>query len=251
MYRLYFYFLILIEPTTNPDELNPPDGQLLLVNKPYEWTSFDVVNKLRYHIKKAYKLKKIKVGHAGTLDPLATGLLLICTGKKTKELHLLTGLDKTYTGSFVVGKTTPSYDLETEVDKEYATEHISEEMIHKVASEMTGEQEQVPPLFSAKKVDGKRAYKTARSGGELELKANLVNILDFKITQIEMPRVDFMIRCSKGTYIRSIARDFGLKLGSGAYLSALKRTASGPYLLKDAFDIEALTAGLPAAAERL
>lgn len=233
---------LLIEPTTNPEELNPPEGQLLLVNKPREWTSFDVVNKLRYHIKRSYKLKKIKVGHAGTLDPLATGLLLICAGKKTKELHLLTGLDKTYTGSFILGKTTPSFDLETEVDQEFPTAHITEEQIRKTAAEMIGVQDQVPPNFSAKKVDGKRAYLSARKGVEMELKANQIEICDFQITNIEMPRVDFLIRCSKGTYIRSIARDFGINVGSGAYLSELTRTEAGPYKLDKAFDLEELVA---------
>lgn len=249
MYRIHPYVLIVIEPTTDPAKLNPVEGQLLLVNKPYQWTSFDVVNKLRYHIKKAYKLKKFKVGHAGTLDPLATGLLLICTGKKTKELHLLTGLDKTYTGSFIIGKTTPSFDLETAVDVEYPVEHITEEMIHQTAAEMTGTQEQIPPMYSAKKVDGKRAYKTARVGGELILKANAVTIRAFSITHIEMPRVDFKITCSKGTYIRSIARDFGQRLKSGAYLSALIRVSSGPYSLDSAFEIEEITALLGREAE--
>ncbi len=232
----------MIEPTTKPDDLNPPDGQLLLVNKPFEWTSFDVVNKLRYHIKRSYKLKKIKVGHAGTLDPLATGLLLICTGKKTKELHLLTGLDKTYTGSFVIGKTTPSFDLETEVNQEFPIDHITDEKIYQTAAEMIGVQDQIPPLFSAKKVDGKRAYHAARKGSDMVLAANQVEILNFQITAIEMPRVDFLVRCSKGTYIRSIARDFGEHLGSGAYLAGLTRTASGPYSLTNAFDLEELVA---------
>lgn len=232
----------MIEATTNPDELNPPEGQLLLVNKPLNWTSFDVVNKLRYHIKRSYQLKKIKVGHAGTLDPLATGLLLICTGRKTKELHLLTGLEKTYTGSFIIGKTTPSYDLETEVNEEFPTDHITEEKIHQTAADMIGVQDQIPPLFSAKKVDGKRAYYAARKGSDMVLAANQVEIIDFRITAVKMPRIDFLISCSKGTYIRSIARDFGTNLGSGAYLSALTRTASGPYSLSNAFDLEELVA---------
>lgn len=237
-------FEILIEPTTKPEDLNPPEGQLLLVNKPYKWTSFDVVNKLRYHIKRSYKLKKVKVGHAGTLDPLATGLLLICAGKKTKELHLLTGLDKTYTGSFVLGQTTPSFDLETEVDKETPVDHITEEDIHRTAKEMIGKQEQMPPIFSAKKVDGKRAYHAARKGKDIKLTAHPIEIFDFRITAIEMPRIDFEVKCSKGTYIRSIARDFGEKLSAGAHLSELTRTAAGPYLLETAFDLEELVAHL-------
>lgn len=234
----------MIEPTTKPEDLNPPAGQFLLVNKPYKWTSFDVVNKLRYHIKRSYKLKKVKVGHAGTLDPLATGLLLICAGKKTKELHLLTGLDKTYTGSFTLGQTTPSFDLETEVDRELPIDHITEDDIHRTAKEMIGQQEQMPPIFSAKKVGGKRAYHAARKGKDIELTAHPIELFDFKITAIEMPRVDFEVTCSKGTYIRAIARDFGEKLGTGAHLSELTRTAAGPYKLNAAFDLEELVAYL-------
>lgn len=241
----------LIEPTVSLNELNPPEGQLLLVNKPLEWTSFDVVNKLRNSIRKGFNLKKIKVGHAGTLDPLASGLLLICTGPFTKKLNELTGMEKTYTGSFTLGHTTPSFDLETEPDETFETDHITEEQIHAVAEQMTGEQDQVPPAFSAKKVDGKRAYKSARKGETVELAANTINILDFKITAIEMPRVDFEITCSKGTYIRSIARDFGVKLNSGAYLSALKRTAVGPYSSADAFELDELSQHLLSAKDTL
>lgn len=230
----------MIEATTSANKLNPPEGQLLLVDKPFEWTSFDAVNKLRYHIKRIYKLKKIKVGHAGTLDPLASGLLLICTGPYTKRLHELTGLDKTYTGSFELGKTTPSFDLESEVDGEYPTEHLTEEMIHAAAQHMIGEQDQMPPVFSAKKVDGKRAYLSARKGKKVELTPHRITIHEFKVIAIAGSRVDFMIRASKGTYIRSIARDFGVALQSGAYLSALRRTAVGPYRIENAFEIESL-----------
>ena len=236
----------MIEATTSPDALNPPEGQLLLVDKPFEWTSFDAVNKLRYNIKRVYKLKKIKVGHAGTLDPLASGLLLICTGPYTKRLQELTGLDKTYTGSFELGKTTPSFDLESEVDAEYPTEQLTEDIIHAAAQQMIGEQDQMPPVFSAKKVDGKRAYLSARKGKDVVLTPHRITIHEFEITGIEGSRVDFLIRCSKGTYIRSIARDFGLALQSGAYLSALRRTAVGEYRIEDAFEIEALIAHLRA-----
>jgi len=233
---------LTIKPTIHPEDLNPPAGQLLLVNKPFEWTSFDAVNKLRYHIKRVYKLKKIKVGHAGTLDPLASGLLLICTGPYTKRLNELTGLEKTYTGSFMLGETTPSFDLESEVDAHFPTDHLTETMIREAAAGMIGEQDQMPPVFSAKKVDGKRAYLSARKGKDVELTAHRITIHDFQVTGIEGLRVDFMIRCSKGTYIRSIARDFGTAVGSGAYLSALCRTAVGKYHLNDAFEIEELVA---------
>lgn len=226
-----------VAPTTDLASLTPQEGHLLLVDKPLNWTSFDVVNKLRYHLRRSFELKKIKVGHAGTLDPLATGLLLICIGRKTKELYLLTGQDKTYTGCFVLGKTTPSFDLETEVNNTFPTEHISPDLISSVAQKMTGEQEQMPPQFSAKKVGGKRAYKSARKGQEVALSANKINIHSFEITKIEGENVFFRITCSKGTYIRAIARDFGKNLGSGAYLSELRRVSSGGYELEDAFQL--------------
>ena len=236
--------MIPIVPTTNLADINPVEGQLLLIDKPLSWTSFDVVTKLRYQIRQSFGLKKIKVGHAGTLDPLATGLLLICVGKKTKELHLLTGQDKTYTGCFVLGQTTPSFDLETEADKTFPTDHITQELIYAAAAEMVGEQDQIPPQFSAKKVDGKRAYTAARKGEEIELAPNKVNILAFEITDIDGTNVFFRISCSKGTYIRAIARDFGVKLKSGAYLSELTRVSSGGYQLSDAFKLDEIIAYL-------
>lgn len=232
----------MISPTTDPEALDPPSGQLLLIDKPYEWTSFDVVNKLRHSIRRAYGLRKIKVGHAGTLDPLATGLLLICCGKMTKQIQDLTGLDKTYTGTFRLGQTTPSFDGETAVDVEYPIDHITPELLARVAGEMTGVQDQMPPVFSAKKVGGKRAYKAARKGVDVVLKSHRIEIFSFAITGVSLPEVHFQIRCSKGTYIRSIARDFGKQLGSGAFLTALKRTAVGPYDLSQAFDIEKVVA---------
>lgn len=214
------------------------EGFTMLVDKPYKWTSFDAVNKLRWNIKQKLGVKKIKVGHAGTLDPLATGLLVICTGKNTKLIESFTADEKSYTGTFLVGKTTPSYDLESEYDKEYPTEHITDELIDKVRLSMFGVQQQVPPIFSAKQVDGQRAYDLARAGKTVELKANTVEIIDFQITENRFPEVDFFIKCSKGTYIRSIARDFGLALGSGATMIALRRTASGNFKIEDSKTVD-------------
>ncbi len=214
------------------------EGFTMLVDKPYKWTSFDAVNKLRWNIKQKLGVKKIKVGHAGTLDPLATGLLVICTGKNTKLIESFTADEKSYTGTFLVGKTTPSYDLESEYDKEYPTEHITDELIENVRLSMIGVQQQVPPIFSAKQVDGQRAYDLARAGKTVELKANTVEIIDFQITANRFPEVDFFIKCSKGTYIRSIARDFGLALGSGATMIALRRTASGNFKIEDSKTVD-------------
>lgn len=214
------------------------EGFTMLVDKPYKWTSFDAVNKLRWNIKQKLGVKKIKVGHAGTLDPLATGLLVICTGKNTKLIESFTADEKSYTGTFLVGKTTPSYDLESEYDAEFPTEHITEELIDSVRASMIGVQQQVPPIFSAKQVDGQRAYDLARAGKTVELKANTVEIIDFQITANRFPEVDFFIKCSKGTYIRSIARDFGLALGSGATMIALRRTASGDFKIEDSRTVD-------------
>ena len=215
-------------------------GELLLINKPYTWSSFQAVNKLKHALKKHSsllfddKLVHLKIGHAGTLDPLATGLLIICTGKKTKEISLFQDLPKEYTGTFFIGATTPCYDKEKEVDATYPTEHITEELVRETAKSFIGEQEQVPPMFSAVKVDGKRLYKLARIGEEIELKARPINIIEFEITRCELPLVDFRIACTKGTYIRSIARDFGLALNSGAYLDTLCRTKIGHFSIEDA-----------------
>ncbi len=215
-------------------------GELLLINKPYTWSSFQAVNKLKHALKKHPslllddKLVHLKIGHAGTLDPLATGLLIICTGKKTKEISSFQDLPKEYTGTFFIGATTPCFDKEKEVDATYPTEQITEELIYETAKSFIGKQEQVPPMFSAVKVDGKRLYKLARIGEEIELKARPIEILEFEITRCELPLVDFRIACTKGTYIRSIARDFGLALNSGAYLDTLCRTKIGHFSIEDA-----------------
>jgi tRNA pseudouridine55 synthase len=213
------------------------DGQILLINKPLGWTSFDVVKKIKNLIRTKYSLKKIKVGHAGTLDPLASGLLIVCTGKFTKRISELQGQAKIYTGDISLGGTTPSYDLETEVDVKFETSHISEELIKETTSQFTGEIDQKPPIFSALKRGGERLYEKARRGESIEIEARKVSVHSFDITAIKMPKVSFEIKCSKGTYIRSIAYDFGLALNSGAHLSKLCRTAIGDYQLADALDV--------------
>lgn len=219
-------------------------GELLLINKPYTWSSFQAVNKLKHALKKHPslllddKFVHLKIGHAGTLDPLATGLLIICTGKKTKEISSFQDLPKEYTGTFFIGATTPCYDKEKEVDATYPTDYITKELVLETAKSFIGKQEQVPPMFSAVKVDGKRLYKLARIGEEIELKARPIEILDFEITRCELPYVDFRIACTKGTYIRSIARDFGLALNSGAYLDALCRTKIGEFTIENSLTPE-------------
>ena len=213
------------------------NGQVLLIDKPLEWTSFQAVNKIRWHIKKKFGLKKIKVGHAGTLDPLATGLLIICTGKETKNIATYQGLKKEYTGTFTLGSTTPSYDLETAIEKTYPTEHITEEMLTKATLNFIGEINQKPPLFSAIKKDGKRMYELARKGETVEIESRKISISEFKLTTIKIPSIDFKVICSKGTYIRSLANDFGKVLNSGAHLSALRRTKIGEFCVKDALSI--------------
>ena len=219
-------------------ELNFQLGELLLVNKPLNWTSFDVVNKLRYEIKNQLGVKKIKVGHAGTLDPLADGLLIICTGKKTKEIDSFMGLPKTYSGTITLGATTPSYDLETEIDQHFSLEKLSEQQISEVAKGMIGFYDQHPPIFSAKKIKGQKAYDLARAGEEVILQPKRIEIVDFEIKSIEMPNVHFEITCSKGTYIRSIAHDLGQKLNNGGHLTALKREKIGDFSLENAKDVE-------------
>jgi len=219
--------------------LHITEGEILLINKPFGWTSFDVIGSLRGLIKHLTG-SKIKIGHAGTLDPLATGLLIVCTGKATKRIEEFKDYDKEYTGTFVLGATTPSYDMEKEVNETFPTGHITSEMIRDAARSLSGDIMQVPPMFSAIKVNGKRAYKSARKEKDLGLAARPVSVPEFEITRIEMPEVDFRIVCSKGTYIRSLARDFGLALQSGAYLSALCRTRVGPYRLEDSYEIEGL-----------
>lgn len=213
------------------------DGQLLLIDKPLNWTSFDAVKKLRYLIRKKFSLKKIKVGHAGTLDPLATGLLIICTGKFTKRISDLTVQNKAYEGTITIGATTPSFDLETEIENKTDFSHITDGDIKQAVDALTGELDQVPPAFSAKWVDGKRAYIAAREGREIELKSNKVEVEKFEYSAGNLPEIHFKITCSKGTYIRSIARDIGVELGTGAYLSALRRTAIGDYSVEDALTV--------------
>jgi len=214
------------------------EGELLLIDKPYDWTSFDVVNKIRCLLNNQLKLKKIKVGHAGTLDPLATGLLIVCTGKFTKRVDEFQALDKEYTGSFIIGATTPSSDLETLIDKTSDYGHVSNEMIYQAATALTGIIQQEPPLFSAKKIEGVRAYEMARRGSDKKMDAKEVEIKEFTITDIQLPMIGFRVQCSKGTYIRSLARDFGKKLGCGAYLSSLSRTKIGNFHLENAFKID-------------
>jgi tRNA pseudouridine55 synthase len=213
------------------------DGQILLINKPLGWTSFDVVKKIKNLIRTKYSLKKLKVGHAGTLDPLASGLLIVCTGKFTKRISELQGQAKIYTGDITLGGTTPSYDLETEIDTKFETNHITENLIKETTAQFIGEIEQKPPIFSALKRGGERLYEKARRGESFEIEARKVSVHSFYIKIIEMPKVSFEIKCSKGTYIRSIAYDFGTALNTGAHLSKLCRTAIGNYQLADALDV--------------
>lgn len=213
------------------------EGEILLFDKPFDWSSFDLVKKIRYAIKKKLG-KEVKVGHAGTLDPYATGLMILCTGKFTKKIESIQGQEKEYTGIIRLGATTPSYDLESEIDAEYPTGHITLDMLKDAMHGMTGEQDQVPPAFSAKMIDGKRAYELARKGQEVTMKPNRVTIYQFDLEKFENNEVHFIVRCSKGTYIRSMAHDLGKKLGSGGHLTRLVRTGIGAYRLEDAFTIE-------------
>ncbi len=210
------------------------EGQLILIDKPLKWSSFQAVNAIKWAIRKRYQLKKIKVGHAGTLDPLASGLLLICVGKFTKRIHEFQEMSKVYEGTITLGSSTPSYDLETVIDNIYPTDHITRELIYKTKASFIGKIAQKPPVFSALKKDGKRLYEYAREGKELELKARFVEILQFEILEINMPDIHFRIQCSKGTYIRSVAHDFGKALNSGGYLSSLRRTKIGEYNVDNA-----------------
>ena len=214
------------------------NGQVLLIDKPLNWTSFQVVNKLRWEIRQRFNIKKIKVGHAGTLDPLATGLLIICTGKQTKEIHIYQGQIKEYTGTITLGATTPSYDLETEIDQTFTTEHITEDLLKETTKQFIGDIQQKPPIFSAIKKDGKRLYELARKGETTEINARTVTIAEFEITNIDLPKVDFKVVCSKGTYIRSLAFDFGNALNSGAHLSALRRTKIGDFSVDNANSVD-------------
>lgn len=212
-------------------------GELILIDKDINWTSFDVVSKIRNFIKKKFNLKKIKVGHAGTLDPLATGLLIICYGKMTKEIDRFIGLDKSYSGKMIIGSSTPSYDLETKPNVFYQTDHINEKLIYDKADEFIGEIMQKPPIFSAVKKNGVRSYKLARKGEQVNLQERKITIRDFKITEINFPELSFEVNCSKGTYIRSLINDFGKALKSGAHLTELRRTKIGEFSVNDSLKI--------------
>lgn len=221
--------------------LNTPDfeaGEVILIDKYLDWTSFDVVRSIQVFIKYNYGIKKVKIGHAGTLDPRATGLMIICTGRKTKEIDQFQDLEKEYTGTFHVGKTTLSFDTETLPDKEFSTSHISDSLLVETALKFTGDIEQLPPKFSAIKIQGKKAYEFARKNKEVNLQKRPVNISRFDIEGVNLPDIMFRINCSKGTYIRALANDFGEALGSGAYLATLRRTGIGPYRVEDALTID-------------
>lgn len=224
-----------------PDALTAfQEGQVLLIDKPKDWTSFDVVNKIRHKLKRLLKVKKIKVGHSGTLDPMATGLLIICTGKFTKKLHHFQGLDKTYTGSLLLGATTPSYDAETPIDQEFPIDHITKEQIEAARQGFLGKQAQQPPMFSAIKVDGQPLYKKARKGEKVDVKSRQINIQQFDIDASTFPELQFEVSCSKGTYIRSLVHDLGKALNSGAYMNSLRRTRIGEFHIDDAWNLDAL-----------
>lgn len=221
----------------SPEEFT--EGRILLINKPLTWSSFQAVNKVKWSLKKHLGLKKLKVGHAGTLDPLATGLLIICTGKFTKRIQELQGMEKEYTGTFYIGATTPSYDLETEVNQTFDISHINESLVQQTVQQFLGEIDQKPPVFSAIKKDGKRLYEHARKGEEVEIASRKTTIYEFELTRIALPEVDFRVVCSKGTYIRSLAHDFGAALGAGAHLTALRRTKIGEFNVTDAISPQA------------
>lgn len=220
-----------------PDIDINPEGDVLLVDKPYRCTSFDVVGKVRQYIKRKYQ-QKVKVGHAGTLDPLALGLLIICVGKFTKQIDNYQAQEKEYTGTLRLGATTPSFDLEKPVDAEYPYEHVTAEMVEEVRKKFLGDIEQVPPQFSAIRMGGRRAYEMAREGEEAPIQPRQISIPVFEITRFDLPDIDFRIVCSKGTYIRSIARDFGVELDSGAHLTALRRTRIGEFRVEDAIQLK-------------
>jgi tRNA pseudouridine55 synthase len=215
------------------------DGQILLIDKPLKWSSFQAVNKLKYTLKRELGLpKKFKIGHAGTLDPLATGLLIICTGKFTKRITEIQGQSKEYTGTFVLGATTPSYDLETEINQTFPINHIDENLIQNTLVQFIGEIDQKPPVFSAIKKGGIRMYEHARAGAEIEMESRKTTIQEFEITGIKLPEIDFRVVCSKGTYIRSLANDYGNALNSGAYLAVLRRTKIGNFNVLNAISPE-------------
>lgn len=217
--------------------INIKEGELILIDKELNWTSFDVVNKIRYAIKKKFDIKKIKVGHSGTLDPLATGLLIICCGKMTKSINNFSAMNKTYSGKITIGSTTPSYDLETKPNVHYPIDHIDEKLILKTAKKFVGKIFQTPPMFSAIKKDGVRLYNLARQGKEIKIDKREVSIDSFEITSFNLPEISFNVTCSKGTYIRSLAHDFGKELNSGAHLSELRRIKIGDYSVKDSVKV--------------
>ena len=217
--------------------INIKEGELILIDKELNWTSFDVVNKIRYAIKKKFDIKKIKVGHAGTLDPLATGLLIICCGKMTKSINNFSAMNKTYSGKITIGSTTPSYDLETKPNVHYPIDHINEKLILKTAKKFVGKIFQTPPMFSAVKKDGVRLYNLARQGKEIKIDKREISIDSFEITSFNLPEISFNVTCSKGTYIRSLAHDFGKKLNSGAHLSELRRIKIGDYSVEDSVKV--------------
>lgn len=219
---------------------NFEDGEVILIDKPTDWTSFDTVNFIRALIKRFYKIPKLKVGHAGTLDPLATGLLILCTGKKTKQIEEYQAKIKTYTGTILLGQTTPTFDLESEPDAFFPTENITPEQIDEARKKFIGDIKQYPPKYSAIKIKGKRAFDYARSDEEIELKARDIHIEDFKISTERFPELDFEVTCSKGTYIRSLANDLGKELGNGACLKSLRRTRIGDFRVEDAWQLEDL-----------
>ena len=214
------------------------EGYIAIIDKPLEWTSTDVVRKIKYALQHRLGYKKIKIGHAGTLDPLATGVLIVCIGKATKMVNELQAEEKEYIADIELGATTPSYDLEHPIDKRYPTEHITREMIEQALNNLTGERLQAPPIYSAKKVEGVRAYEFARAGEEVELKKALINIYEIEILSLEMPRLQIRVRCSKGTYIRSLAHEIGQALDSGAHLTGLRRTRSGGFTAENGWKLE-------------
>ena len=214
------------------------EGELLLIDKPLEWTSFQVVNKIRWALKRKFNIKKLKVGHAGTLDPLATGLLIICTGKMTKKISEFQDLDKTYIGTITLGATTPSFDLETSINKRFPIKHLNKEKIIEAKKNFIGTINQYPPIFSAIKKKGKRLYEFARIGKKIEIQSRKVVIYSFEFSKINLPDLNFKLKCSKGTYIRSLANDFGKSIDSGGYLSSLRRTAIGSFKIKNSIQLQ-------------
>lgn len=231
-------------------KINFPEGYVALIDKPLRWTSTDVVRKVNYALRhKGYR--KIKVGHAGTLDPLATGVLLICIGKATKRVNELQAEAKEYIAEVTLGATTPSYDMEHEIDATYPTEHITRELIEEALASLCGERLQSPPIFSAKKIEGVRAYELARAGEQVEVRKALINIYNIEILELEMPKLTIKVSCSKGTYIRSLAFEIGEALQSGGYLSALRRTQSGGYRVEDGWQLEDFMKNLEAIETKL